>query len=95
MSFIMSSEKPYTIGSGEGLGPSSGGQPDSQHQLNNPANDPVYKLGITGSVVGGKGIKPRLDVKSYETKYEAIMAVEKSVEAKNQIAPDFGIPIST
>ena len=55
----------------------------------------MYKLGITGSVVGGKGIKPRLDVKAYETKYEAIMAVEKSVEAKNQIAPDFGIPIST
>jgi phosphate/sulfate permease len=51
--------------------------------------------GITGSVVGGKRIKPRLDVKSYETKYEAIMAVEKSAEAKNQIAADFGIPIST
>ena len=51
--------------------------------------------GITRSVVGGKGIQPRLDVKSYETKYEAIMAVEKVVKAKKQIATDFGIPIST
>ena len=46
--------------------------------------------GIPGLVVGGKGIKPRLDVKSYETKYESIMAVEKGVKAKKQIATDFG-----
>ena len=51
--------------------------------------------GITGSVVGGNGIKSKLDVNFYETKYEAIMAVEKGVKAIKQIAADFGIPIST
>ena len=96
MSFTMSSDKPSTSGSGEGPGPSSGGIARFITLAEQPSQGPSVKTGgITGSAVGGKGIKRKLDVKSYETKYEAIMAVEKGVKAKKQIAADFGIPVST
>lgn len=51
--------------------------------------------GITSSAVTGKGIKRKLDAKSYETKYDAILAVERGGKTKKQIASDFGIPMST
>ncbi|XP_069134649.1 tigger transposable element-derived protein 6-like [Argopecten irradians] len=54
----------------------------------------VKSGGITGSVFG-KGLKRKLESKSYDVKYEAIMEVEKGVKSKKQIAADFGIPQST
>jgi hypothetical protein len=83
----MSNDKPSTIGSGEGPGPSPGGIARFITLAEQSNQGPSVKTGgISGSVVAGKGIK---------RKYEAIMAVEKGVKAKKQIAADFGIPIST
>ena len=82
MSFTMSSDKPYTNGSGEGPRPSSGGIARFITLTEQSSQGPSVKTGgITGSVVAGKGIKRKLDVESYETKSEAIMAVEKGVNA--------------
>ena len=87
MSFTMSNDKPSTIGSGEGPGPSPRGIARFITLAEQSNQGPSVKTGgISGSVVAGKGIK---------RKYEAIMAVEKGVKAKKQIAADFGIPIST
>ena len=87
MSFTMSNDKPSTIGSGERPGPSPGGIARFITLAEQSNQGPSVKTGgISGSVVAGKGIK---------RKYEAIMAVEKGVKAKKQIAADFGIPIST
>jgi hypothetical protein len=78
----MASVQPYTNRSGEGPGPSSGGIARFITLAEQSSQGSSVKTGgITGSVVAGKGIKRKLDVKSYETKSEAIMAVEKGVKA--------------
>ena len=51
--------------------------------------------GITGSVSGKRGAKRKLDVKPLETKYEAIMEVERGSKTKKQIAEQFNIPSCT
>ena len=53
--------------------------------------------GITGSPAPTpkKGVKRKLDTKTYETKYDAIMEVERGSLSKKQIAEKFGISSST
>lgn len=47
------------------------------------------------SALGGKGVKRKINMKSIDSKYEAIMAVEKGEISKSQIARDFGVPANT
>lgn len=47
------------------------------------------------SALGGKGVKRKINMKSIDSKYEAIMAVEKGEKSKSQIARDFGVPANT
>lgn len=45
------------------------------------------------SALGGKCVKRKM--KSIDSKYEAIMAVEKGEKSKSQIARDFSVPANT
>ncbi|XP_033728149.1 tigger transposable element-derived protein 4-like [Pecten maximus] len=52
----------------------------------------------TGLILTSNGryaVKRKLNVKSIETKYEAILAVERGNRRKSDIAKDFGIPSNT
>ncbi len=42
-----------------------------------------------------KGVKRKLDYKSFEKKYQAIMEAEKGIKSKKSIAAEFSIPAST
>ena len=50
---------------------------------------------IRKSALGGKGVKRKLNVKNIDTKYEAVMAVERGEKSKSQIAKEFGVPANT
>lgn len=95
MPFRMSSDDTVTRDLGEGPGPSLGGIANITNADQTSEGPGVKPGGIAGSAVAGKGIKRKLDAKSYETKYDAIMTVERGGKSKKQIAADFGIPMST
>ena len=95
MSFRMSSDDTVTRVSGEGPGPSPGGIAGHTNADQTSEGPSLKTGGITGSAVTGKGIKRKLDAKSYEVKYDAIVTVERGGKTKKQIALDFGIPTST
>lgn len=80
----MSSDEPVAHGSGEG--PGSGPGVIARFITAEQASEgPSLKTGgIAGSVASGKGIKRKLDSKSYETKYDAVMAVEKGGKSKTK-----------
>ena len=42
-----------------------------------------------------KGVKRKLDVKSVDFKYRAIMEVERGSKSKSKIASDLGIKLNT
>ena len=46
------------------------------------------------SALGGKGVKRKLKVQTIETKYEAIVAVEKGEKTKTAIAEQYGVPLN-
>lgn len=95
MPFRMSSDETVTRESGEGPALCLGGIARFTN-VDQASEGPSLKTGgITSSAVTGKGIKRKLDAKSYETKYDAILAVERGGKTKKQIASDFGIPMST
>jgi hypothetical protein len=95
MHFRMSSDDTVTCVSGEGPGPSPGGIAGHTN-ADQTSEGPSLKTGrIAGSAVTGKGIKRRLNVKSYEVKYDTIVNVERGGKTRKQIAFDFGIPTST
>jgi transposase len=91
----MSSDDTVTRVSGEGPGPSPGGIAGHTNADQTSEGPSLKTGGITGSAVTGKGIKRKLDAKSYEVKYDAIVTVERGGKTKKQIALDFGIPTST
>jgi len=95
MPFRMSSDQTATREQGEGPGPSTGGIAKFTNADQASEGPGVKPGGIAGSAVAGKGIKRKLDAKSYETKFDAIMTVELGGKSKKQIASDFGIPMST
>ena len=76
MSFRMSSDDTVTRVSGEGPGPSPGGIAGHTNADQTSEGPSLKTGGITGSAVTGKGIKRKLDAKSYEVKYDAIVTVE-------------------
>lgn len=47
------------------------------------------------SALGGKGVKRKLNVKTIETKYRAIMEVVQGEKSKSTIAKDLGVPLNT
>ena len=51
--------------------------------------------GISESVGKGKGVKRRLQSHSYQTKYEAIIDVERGLLSKKKVAEKFGVPANT
>lgn len=56
------------------------------------------QINLTGVILspGGRySTKRKLNVKSIETKYEAILAVERGEKRKSEIAKEFGIPSNT
>ena len=77
MSFRMSSDDTVTRVSSEGAGPSPGGI--ARHtNADQTSEEPSLKTGgIAGSAVTGKGIKRKLEAKSYEVKYDTIVTVER------------------
>jgi transposase len=91
----MSSDDTVTRVSGEGPEPSPGGIAGHTNADQTSEGPSLKTGGITGSAVTGKGIKRKLDAKSYEVKYDAIVTVERGGKTKKQIALDFGIPTST
>jgi hypothetical protein len=52
---------------------------------------PGYSGGIARSVRSERGIKRKLNVQTYEIKYQAILEVEKGIK-KKEVASKFGIP---
>ena len=82
MSFRMSSDDTVTRVSGEGPGPSPGGIAGHTNADQTSEGPSLKTGGITGSAVTGKGIKRKLDAKSYEVKYDAIVTVERGGKTK-------------
>ncbi|XP_060065142.1 tigger transposable element-derived protein 6-like [Ylistrum balloti] len=57
---------------------------------------PGLSGGILGSIDRAKtGVKRKIETKTVETKYRAILAVEKGDRSKSDIAREFGIPANT
>ena len=50
---------------------------------------------IARSATGKKGVKRKYQSQTFETKYQAILEVEKGQKSKSAIAKDFNIPAST
>ena len=77
------SERGNSEQSGEGPGPSGG----------------ITISGIitpnAKSALGEKGVKRKLKVQTIETKYKAIVAVEKGEKTKTAIAEQNGVPLNT
>jgi hypothetical protein len=73
MSFRMSSDDTVTCVSGEGPRPSPGGI--ARHtNADQTSEGPSLKTGgVAGSAVTGKDIKHKLDTKSYQVRYDAIV----------------------
>ena len=82
MSFRMSSGDTVTCVSGEGTGPSPWGIAGHTNADQTSEGPSLKTGGIACSAVTGKGIKRKLDSKSYEVKYDAIVTVERGGKKK-------------
>lgn len=77
------SERGNSEQSGEGPGPSGG---KTRSGMTTPNAQ---------SALGGKGLKRKLKVQAIETKYEAIVAVEKGEKTKTAIVEQYSVPLNT
>ena len=95
ISATMSESMPVSEQSGEG--PSNGGisRSDSSAGTAEQSSEGPGNGGIARSATGKQGTKRKLDQKTLEEKYAAIIEVEKGQKTKTEIAKMFNIPKNT